>query len=73
MTGSWRLLGGRLANSAHPVTHIMCKELGYVVVFSYSDDNMEFRGAINDEFACYYGGTVYLDKNGIINDIPGNK
>lgn len=47
---------------------IEAKELGYVVVFGYSDDNMEFRGAINDEFGCYDGGTVYLDKNGIIKE-----
>jgi len=42
------------------------KELGYVVVFGYSDDNTEFRGAIYDEVGCYDGGTAYLDKNGII-------
>lgn len=47
---------------------IEAKELGYVVVFGYSDDNIEFRGAINDEFGCYDGGIVYLDKNGIINE-----
>jgi hypothetical protein len=40
--------------------------LGYVVVFGYSDDNIEFRGAINDEIGCYGAKRVYLDKNGII-------
>jgi hypothetical protein len=40
------------------------KNLGYVVVFGYSDDNIEFRGAINDEFERYGGGEVYLDKDG---------
>lgn len=41
------------------------KELGYVVVFGYSDDNMEFRGAINDEIGCYNGGEVHLSKDKI--------
>lgn len=41
------------------------KSYGLVVVFGYSDDNMEFRGAINDEIGCYDGGVVHLDKDGI--------
>lgn len=43
----------------------LAKKLGYVVVFGYSDDNMEFRGAINDEFGCFDGGVCYLTKNGL--------
>lgn len=39
-----------------------------VVVFGYSDDNMEFCGAINEEIGCYDGGTAYLTKAGILND-----
>lgn len=35
------------------------KELGFVVVFGYSDDNAEFRGAYCDEVGCYDGGRVY--------------
>lgn len=41
------------------------KELGFVVVFGYSDDNMEFRGAINDELGCFDGGEVYITNYGI--------
>ena len=37
-----------------------------VVVFCASDDLMEFRGAIYDEVGCYFGGTAYLDGNGLI-------
>ncbi len=37
-----------------------------VVAFGYSDDNIEFRGAINDEVGCYNGGTILLDKDGLI-------
>lgn len=29
------------------------KKSGLVVVFGYSDDNMELRGAIHDEISCY--------------------
>lgn len=40
-------------------------ESGLVVVFGASDDLIEFRGAINDEFYCYEGGIIHLDKNGV--------
>ena len=43
-----------------------CEELkkqGLVVVFGYSDDNAEFRGAIDDEIDCYDGGRVF-EKDG---------
>jgi len=42
------------------------KDQGLVVVFGYSDDNMEFRGAIDDEVGCYDGGFAYLDSSGLI-------
>lgn len=38
------------------------KEAGLVAVFGHSDDCMEFRGAIYDEFY----GTVHLNERGII-------
>ncbi|MCD8350067.1 MAG: hypothetical protein LUC93_05575 [Planctomycetaceae bacterium] len=38
-------------------------ENGLVVVFGYSDDSMEFRGAIDEEVSCFDGGIAYL-KNG---------
>lgn len=44
------------------------KELGFVVVYGYSDDNAEFEGAISNEVGCYNGGEIYLDKNGIFED-----
>lgn len=43
-------------------------EAGLVVVFGYSDDNMEFRGAISDEFGAYEGGTVCLTKAGLFEE-----
>ena len=42
------------------------KAAGLVAVFGYSDDNMEFRGAIDDEIGCYDGGTAYLNDNGLL-------
>lgn len=41
------------------------KDLGFVVVFGYSDDNAEFRGAIHDEVGCWDNTTIYLNKDGI--------
>ena len=43
------------------------KAAGLVVVFGFSDDCMEFRGAINAEVSCYGGGTAYFSKSGLIN------
>lgn len=41
------------------------KESGLVVVFGYSDDNAELRGAIYEEVGCYNGGTILLDADGV--------
>lgn len=41
-----------------PSEEALAKELGFVVVFGYSDDNAELRGAINDEIGCYDGGVL---------------
>ena len=35
----------------------LAKENGLVVVFGYSDDNIELRGAINNEAGCFDGGS----------------
>ena len=44
------------------------KEKGYVVVFGYSDDNIEFRGAIDDEIGAFGGRTVFFAKDGKISE-----
>ena len=41
-------------------------EAGLVVVYGYSDDNVEFNGAIDDEVDCYNGGTILLTKSGVV-------
>jgi hypothetical protein len=40
-------------------------QLGFVIIFGYSDDNAELRGAIQDEIGCYGGGIIYFDENGL--------
>ena len=46
----------------------LAKELGYVIVFGYSDDNTELRGAIDDEISTYEGGEIYIVKDGILEE-----
>jgi len=44
------------------------KENGLLVIFGYSDDNIEFRGVIHDEQGCYNGGMIYIHSNGILDE-----
>lgn len=39
---------------------------GIVVVFGYSDDNVELRGAIRDEVGAWNGTTLYFDNDGLL-------
>ena len=56
-----RLDGREYGNEITKSEEQEAKELGFVVVFGYSDDNAEFRGAIDDEVGCFDGGRVYED------------
>ena len=54
-----KMLDGRVYG--HEITldeEALAKELGFVVVFGYSDDNAELRGAIDDEIGCFDGGVL---------------
>ena len=42
------------------------EESGLVIVYGASDDLMELRGALDNEYGCYDGGTFYLTKAGIM-------
>lgn len=44
------------------------EESGLVVVFGYSDDNMEFRGAVDDEVGCWHGDKAYLTREGLLSN-----
>jgi len=75
------LLDGReYGNEITSQEEKQAKQDGLVVVFGYSDDICELRGAINDEIGCFDGGTISFTKNGkfptedeigIIEDILG--
>ena len=47
---------------------MQAKAAGLIVIFGASDDLMEMRGAIHDEFSCYSGGTALIDSNGLLPD-----
>jgi hypothetical protein len=40
----------------------IAKDSGLVVVYGYSDDNLEFNGAIDDEVDSYDGTKVYINR-----------
>lgn len=44
------------------------KDAGLVVVYGYSDDNVEFAGAIDDEVGAYEGATIYLTPAGVLQE-----
>ena len=44
----------------------LAKANGLVVAYGFSDDLLEFHGAIYDEFSCYGGGTVLIDADGLL-------
>ena len=44
------------------------KDAGLVVVFGYSDDNLEMRGRLNEEVGCNDGGTFKIGKRGILDE-----
>ena len=44
----------------------LATEAGLFVIFGASDDLMEVRGVMNDEFSCRRGGKWLIDKHGIL-------
>ena len=44
----------------------LAKEDGLVVVFGYSDDNIELRGAIKEEVGSYDGGSMFVTAAGLL-------
>lgn len=44
------------------------KQAGLVVLFGYSDDNAEFRGAINDEVGAYEGTEIYVTRSAVLGE-----
>lgn len=49
------------------------KQDGIVIVYGYSDDNMEFRGALDDEVGCFDGGVARVAECGVYTEeVPAN-
>jgi len=59
------LNGRNYMNEITPIEEQRAKELGIVIMYGYSDDNVELRGYIDEEVGAYDGTTVYLDKDGV--------
>ena len=55
-----KLNGRQYLNELTKEDEAYARENGIVVVYGQSDDLMEVRGAIDEEFCCYDGGTFYL-------------
>ena len=69
-----RLLNYRISEGDIPKDiRELARSEGMVIVYGYSDDLMEFDGAINDEVSAYDGRTAYLDANGIIRNECDNE
>jgi len=44
----------------------MANKAGLVVVFGYSDDGVELRGAIDDELSAYEGTIIHVSADGLV-------
>eukprot|EP01022_Parablepharisma_sp_SALTPOND_P014554 TRINITY_DN19921_c0_g2_i1.p1 TRINITY_DN19921_c0_g2~~TRINITY_DN19921_c0_g2_i1.p1 ORF type:complete len:140 (-),score=10.70 TRINITY_DN19921_c0_g2_i1:69-488(-) len=67
-----KLNGREYRHELYDIEAIQATELGFVVVFGYSDDNTEFRGAINDEVGCYNGGSIFINADGVFEECECN-
>lgn len=63
-----QLNGNEYGDEITPALEQVAKENNLVIVFGYSDDNIEFRGAINDEVGAYDGGSAYVTANGLFDE-----
>lgn len=64
-----QMLNGRqMGQEMTPEEAQQARELGFVIVFGYSDDIAEFHGAIYDDAGCYEGAEIFLDKDGLFKD-----
>lgn len=43
-------------------------DAGLLVLYGYSDDNVEIAGAYNDEVGAYNGATIHLTKTGVLQE-----
>jgi hypothetical protein len=64
-----KLNGRECGSEIRKEEELEARAAGLVVIFGYSDDNAELRGAISDEFSCYDGSTMKLHRGGLL---PGH-
>lgn len=64
-----RLNGNQYLNEMTSADERVAKDNNLVVVFGYSDDCAEFRGAIDDELGCFDGGDFWVDKSGTVDSV----
>lgn len=61
-----KLNGRHYACEITPNEAIEAKASGLVVIFGYSDDNIELEGAIRDEIGLYGGGELKIHSTGVL-------
>ncbi len=62
------LSGREVGNETTPREERIAKDSGLVVVYGYSDDNVEFRGAIDAEVGAYEDTTIYITRDGLLDE-----
>lgn len=60
-----RLNGREYGSEMSRAEEAEAKQLGLLVVYGYSDDNIELRGIIDDEVAAYDGTDFRIDAKGL--------
>ena len=63
-----KLSGREYRSEITKVEEAAAKKAGLVVVYGYSDDNVEFTGAIEDEVGAYSGTTLLVSGNKVLPD-----
>lgn len=60
-----KLNGRQYGSETEPEEEKSAREEGLLIIFGYSDDLMELRGAINDEVGAWKGATIAI-KDGVM-------
>lgn len=68
-----QLNGREIGNELEPFEEKSAKDNDLVVVFGYSDDNTEFRGAFYEEIGSYGGAEIEFTRAGIFRDEDDNE
>lgn len=61
-----RLTGREYGHEIFPAEEKEAMASGLLVIFGYSDDNVEFRGIFCDEYGCSNGSEIYVHSGGVL-------